>query len=370
MSPTEEAWPVQAAADALQRARNAIAEAGAGAALLAAPGSVAWATGHVVTPALAFPSHDGRLERPTLAVVGPAGAVTLGTAPAPLVGRGVAYSAGSRYEELPESLDSVGWSGGRILLEPDHVPAGALQALQALGSPPDVRPIGSLLADLREAKSPWELEGIREACAVVDAAHEAIRSAIAAGASELDLYAVAVGAMNAEAGGQVLAGGELQYGERAGRRIFTAEPTSIRLTPGDVAISDIYARHPNGWWSDSCSTIVCGSPSPPQADALKRVREALYAGAEALRPGVRAGDVFSAVEARAGEQPGHAGHGIGRDHFEGPVIGRDVQARIPEGAVVALEPIRFVGGQAVKLEWVFRVTADGGEPLTSFPLEL
>ncbi len=53
----------------LDRAREAARVAGVDAVIAASPGMVAFLTGHVVPAQLAHPSRDGRLEKPTIAIV-------------------------------------------------------------------------------------------------------------------------------------------------------------------------------------------------------------------------------------------------------------------------------------------------------------
>jgi Xaa-Pro dipeptidase len=174
--------------------------------------------------------------------------------------------------------------------------------------------------------------------------------------------------MNTLAGDLVISGCELQVGRRG--ELLMGAPTGARVEPGDLVMSDIYPRHPNGWWADSCSTVSCGEPDETVRRTWQELYDGLRAGAEALRPGVTAGDVYQAVARHAGEQPGHAGHGIGRDHYEEPVIRPGNADELPAGAVIVLEPGRYGDGRGIRLEWAFRVSTDGGEPLTSFPLDL
>src|SRR5207302_6743475 len=151
--------------------------------------------------------------------------------------------------------------------------------------------------------------------------------------------AQAVSAAAGAADELVIMGAEIQAGRRG--ELMMGPPTSAKIAAGDLVMSDLYPRHPNGWWADSCSTVACGEPGPEQLDDWRRLHDALRAGREALRPGVSAGAVYDAIRRHAGEQPGHAGHGIGRDHYEEPAILPDSPARLPAGAVVVLEPGRY-----------------------------
>src|SRR5205823_6186055 len=78
----------------LERAREAMRAAGFDAVLAASPGLVAFLTGHVLPAHLAYPSRDGRLEKPTLALVTQGAALTVGVDPKPSVGEAVSYGSG------------------------------------------------------------------------------------------------------------------------------------------------------------------------------------------------------------------------------------------------------------------------------------
>jgi Xaa-Pro aminopeptidase len=71
------------------------------------------------------------------------------------------------------------------------------------------------------------------------------------------------------------------------------------------------------------------------------------------------------------DYPHHSGHGIGTTHFERPFIMPWNNETLAEDMVVMLEPGVYqpgIGG--MRLEWAFRVTPAGGEPLTQFSLSL
>jgi Xaa-Pro aminopeptidase len=354
----------------LERVREAMREAGVDAVLAASPGLVAFLTGHVVPAHLAYPSRDARLEKPTLALVTLDRAVTVGADPAPQVGEALPYGDGrAGLHDDPDAFAALaaaaeGLEGARVAVELAQVPAAAIAALPRA----HVGPLDGLLRGARAAKSDGEIDALREACALADAGQRTLRDAVRPGVSEVELYATVAAAMHARGGGLVLAGCELQCGART--EIAMGAPTAARVAPGDLVMCDLYPRHPNGWWADSCSTVVCGEPDEEHRRVWRKLHDGLLAGQEALRPGARAGDVHAAVCRFAGEQPGHSGHGIGRDHYEEPVIVAGSDEALPEGAVIVLEPGRYGAGRGMRLEWAFRVTSAGGEPLNSFPLEL
>ncbi len=360
----------------LDRAREAMASAEVDAVLVASPGLVAFLTGHVVPAFLAYPSRDGRLEKPTLALVTADGAATVGAAPSPDVGAAIPYGAGARglldapeaFGALAGAAEELGFTGGRVAVEQALVPAAAVAALSVAVPGAVLVALDGLLRTAKAAKSDEELEGLREAIALCDAGQDAVRAATEPGRSELELYASAVRAMNGCADSLVISLGEIQVGERGEQ--MAGAPTRARVAEGELVMCDLAPRHPNGWWGDSCMTVACGEPDPAVRATWTELRDAMEAGRELLRPGVAAGDVYAAMELHAGELPGHGGHSIGRDHYEDPVIAPGNREPLSGGTVIVLEPGRYGDGRGMRIEHAFRVTPDGGERLSAFSLEL
>ncbi len=358
------------------RARLALREHRFDGALVASPGLVAFLTGHVLPAHLGFPSRDGRLERPTLALITDRELVTIGVTPRPASGDVVAYGAAGRglfdgvegYAPLAEVIAGVGLTRGRLAVEASLVPSAAVDAVRRIAPSLELLPLDDALRAARASKSDEEVEGLCAALALCDAGQNAMRGAVCPGASEGQLYAAAVAAMIEAAGDFVVPLGEVQVGARG--ELMMGGPTSAAIGEGELAMCDLAPRHPNGWWGDSCLTVACGEPGEDVRATWGRLADALEAGRERLRPGVTAGEVYAAVAQHAGEQPGHAGHGIGRDHFEEPRIAPGGSEPLADGAVIVLEPGSYGDGRGMRIEHAFRVGPDGGVPLSTFRLEL
>ncbi len=360
----------------IERARAAMRKARVDAVLVASPGNVAFLTGHVIDARLAMPSRDTRIEKPTVALVTAEHAVTVGFEPQPTVGSGISYRADAvgqhespkAFAAVGEALDALGLWAGTVAVEGAYVPSAVVE-LAATHSPDlSWRPLDRILRGARASKDAGEIEGIGLACRVADAAQEALRSGVEVGATEADLYALAVAGGCQEAAEHVIVGGEVIAGPRTGDGMGRAGP--YRLQPGDLVMSDLFPRHTNGFWADTCLTVCCGEPSRGDLDDAQRLREAIDAGREMLRPGVKASAVYDAVAAVSGPLPAHAGHGIGRDHYEDPVLVPGNEEELQAGATIVLEPGRYRPGRGMRLEWAFEVTEDGGEPLSRFALEI
>lgn len=360
----------------LERTRSAMAAVGVDAVLVASPGMVAFLTGHVAPAHIALPSRDSRLEKPTLALVTADVAVTIGTEPDPATGIALAYGedavglhdAPTAFVALTRAMTEIGLTAGQLAVEATYVPAAVSMLVGEVHGGVRWRPLDDLLCEAKAMKDGHELAGIRAACDLCDGAQDAVRQAVRPGASEAELYAAAVGGACDRAGEHVIVGCELISGRRTQAGMGRAG--SRRLEPGDAVMSDVFPRHGNGFWADSCMSVVCGEPTARDRKDGQRLRDAIEAGRERLRPGVTAGEVYDAVAAISGPLPVHAGHGIGRDHYEEPMLVPGNNTRLPASAAVVLEPGIYRDGRGLRLEWAFEVTPDGGVPLTHFSLDI
>jgi Xaa-Pro aminopeptidase len=148
-------------------------------------------------------------------------------------------------------------------------------------------------------------------------------------------------------------------------------PTARVVKEGDPILCDLGPRA-HGYWGDSCNTIFVGQPGPAFMKLYRTTQRAVEVIQETLRPGITAADFDRTVRSvfvDAGvDNPLHTGHGIGTGVHEWPRIVPDQDVTIQEGMVLMLEPGAYepgVGG--VRLEWMYLVTANGNETLSTFP---
>jgi Xaa-Pro dipeptidase len=184
--------------------------------------------------------------------------------------------------------------------------------------------------------------------------------------TELELWALVRGAMETAAGSRVPAVADLVSGPRTEE--VGGPPGPRTLTDGDLVICDLVPRL-DGYWGDSCSTIALGEPSSGAREKHRRSREALARGLDAVRPGVRAGDLDALVRADLG-YPHHTGHGLGVSWHEEPRIVPDSDTILEPGMIVALEPAVYADGEGVRVEQTTVVTPDGCEILSAHSLDL
>lgn len=244
-------------------------------------------------------------------------------------------------------------------------------------------PVEGLIEAQRQVKEPAELERIRAACAVADAALTQTLPDIRAGVSEYDLALALEWRMRTAAAEGLAFDVTCLSGPRAA--LPHGSPGPRRLDAGEVLLFDFGARV-DGYRSDMTRTFFVGEPTPrdlevyqlvarAQAAAIELLREALAAG---RRPTNREVDAAAreVIEAAGhGRHFGHGtGHGIGLATHELPSLGRSApDAALPSPTVFSVEPGVYLDGQTgVRIEDLVsidtaRATVD---LLTGFPRDV
>ncbi len=266
-----------------------------------------------------------------------------------------------------------GLRAGRIGFEDQSLPFGSYQQLRANLSAFELVPASDLVKRLRAVKSDTELGLIREAMRLTEVAGAAILDSVRPGVSERELAVIAEEA--AVAGGADGLAFVIVAAQERGAVVHGA-PTDYRLQTGDVLRFDLGATC-NGFSGDLARTVVVGdTASEAHARHYGALRAAVEAGIAAIAPGVTAGEVYDA-QMRAGRQIDpelsreHAGHGLGLEVHEEPMIVSGSDFVLEAGMVVMIENARYLPGKAgYQLEDLVRVTPTGGEVLTTLPRDL
>lgn len=141
------------------------------------------------------------------------------------------------------------------------------------------------------------------------------------------------------------------------------------IEDGDLVSLDFGVTY-NDMVTDSAITVLVGEGTGATRKLVKGTKEALEAGINVLKDGVRTGDIGAAVE-RVMTQYGFGivrdlvGHGVGHEVHEGPdvpnygIAGTGDSLRA--GMTICIEPMSTLGGDAVVLDkdgWTIS-TADG-----------
>jgi Xaa-Pro aminopeptidase len=261
---------------------------------------------------------------------------------------------------------------GRIAFEARSVTYSGYETLAAGGL--ELEPTRGVVEGLRAVKEVTELDAIRRAAAIGDAAFARLAEERFTGRSERDL------AWRME---------ELLHDEGAHGLSFPvvvaagvtgaaphAKPGDGPIEAGETVVIDAGAVY-DGYCSDCTRTFATGT-LPEELDRAYRIcLEAQLAGLAAVRAGVGGADADAAardvIEAAGyGEAFGHGlGHGVGLAVHEEPALRKESTDVLEPANVVSVEPgIYLPGLGGIRIEDLVIVTDDGADVLTQFTKEL
>lgn len=211
-----------------------------------------------------------------------------------------------------------------------------------------------------ERRSGREIECIRQAGVVVADALELCKKLAVPGITtgELDREAEA---LIRERGGIPLFKGYRGFPATicasVNEEVVHGIPGARKLNNGDIISVDVGVRL-GGYCADAAVTVPVGEVSPDATRLMDICRAALAKGIEVLRPGVRlsvlSGAIQNYVEAQGcSVVRDYTGHGVGRELHEDPQIPNFVTKSVrdevlPEGCVLAIEPMVNAGGPKVR----------------------
>jgi Xaa-Pro aminopeptidase len=139
---------------------------------------------------------------------------------------------------------------------------------------------------------------------------------------------------------------------------------------GDLVICDATVAGPGGYYSDFARTYSRGEPTPQSRARYREAYESLQEALTLMKPG-RCPEFFARFGKHSSSRlPGLDGfHGVGLCIYEAPWLrGGDPQeyaVALEENMIIALE----INHNPVKLEHLLRVTDDGVEILSSYPMD-
>jgi Xaa-Pro aminopeptidase len=263
----------------------------------------------------------------------------------------------------------------RLGFEEAHVSVREHARLREL-LPDRVELVGThgLVEGLRAVKEPGEVEAMRAAAALADAAFEALIAGGLVGRTERDLAAELEfdmrrrGAERPSFEAIVAAGphGALPH----------ASPRDVEIRRGDLVVID-WGAQLDGYCSDCTRTLAAGGVDGHGSEIYHLVLEAQRQGLEAVAVGA-SGQAVDAVARRIIDDAGYAehfghglGHGVGLEVHEGPRLGQRSEAVLDAGNVVTVEPgVYLPGDLGVRIEDLVLVTEAGPDVLNTLPKDL
>ena len=274
-------------------------------------------------------------------------------------------------------LRRLGAERGRIgIAGEDIMPATMYRDL--IGALPGARfeNANELVDGLRASKSPAEVEYLRGAARIVEAGYAAIFAAVRPGVRESDLCAEGHAA-GMRAGADFVRYVRVHSGPWASWGSRWPQATQRHLEPGDIIRFDYVGAFEGYGFDVNRTAVVPGKKLAPKVEAMIELCAATTeAAVAAVRTGIAAAEIHRAASKFLDENAGGggqylypmAGHGIGLETVEAPLIQPDNEAVLATGMVLCVEPtfnLPEVGGANV--EQMVLVQEGGCEILTKTP---
>jgi len=277
--------------------------------------------------------------------------------------------------EIKDRLTDAGVAGEPVGVDWAEVPT--FFELQKQGV--DVRDGQQVMLDAREIKSKDEITLLATAAAMVDGTYQDIAAALRPGVRENEIVALANKRLY-EMGSDDVESINAVSGERCNPHPHNFSDRMIR--PAEQAFFDIMHSY-NGYRTCYYRCFAVGRATQPQIDAYRRAREWIDAAIDMIKPGVSTDQVArlwpTAQEIGLADEKTafglEFGHGLGLALHERPIISRltslDAPLEIKQGMVFALETYcpATDGHSAARIEEEVVVGPNGLEILTKFPAQ-
>lgn len=273
-------------------------------------------------------------------------------------------------------LDTLtGTSRKRIGVEPNRMRLLEFRYVKIGAPEADYPDASDVLGVLRLRKDQAEVEAMRKAVRVAEAALEATIPLIEIGMAEKELAAELVTQLLRHGSEPELPFSPIVSGGPNSANPH-ASPTGRTLQVGDLLVID-YGATVDGYISDITRTFAVGEVEAEYEKIHKIVQEANAAGRAAGKPSVPCADVDKAARAVI-EKAGYGayfthrtGHGIGMEAHEEPYMRGDNMQILEPGMAYTVEPgIYLPGRNGVRVEDNVVVTETGSESLTILPREM
>lgn len=344
--------------------RRRLTELGLDALLVSHPPNVRYLTGFSGSSGLLLVTHDRTLLITDMRYADQAPVETAGAAE-------VLVELSNIWERLRRVLESRGRT--RLGFERERITVRDAERLARFEA---ADPVGTadLVDALRLVKDEGEVEAIRRAADLAQAALASLLPTIRAGQTEREIAARLEHALRDRGSEWHPFQTIVASGPRSALPHARASERSVAR--GELLLIDFGAQL-DGYCSDITRTMIVGEADGRQREiyevvrvAQRTAREGIWGGMSGREADALARDVIEA--AGFGESFGHSlGHGVGLEVHEGPRLAKLADEALPVGAVVTVEPgIYLQGWGGVRLEDDVHLTGDGPRCLTDGRTEL
>jgi len=349
----------------LSKIRAAMAAEGFEALLLTSEVNRQYAAGYNISEGVAIITQDGARYMTDSRYIEDA-ENNLGGFEVQMVGKGVTYN-----ELLKAAMADFGVQ--KLGYEENFITVGEFKGYQeALNA--EFTDCQNLFTKLRGSKTPEEIEIMKQAQAVTDAAFADVLKVIQPGMSELELMAELVYRLLKHGGLKMSFDPIVVSGPNSS--MPHGVPGHRKLQAGDFITMDFGVKV-GGYCSDMTRTVALGYATDEMKKVYQTVLDAQLAGIAATKAGVPGCDVDAAArkvitDAGYGDYFGHGyGHSLGLQIHEAPNCNAANKEPLPAFAVCSAEPGIYLPGKfGVRIEDVVIVKEDGCEDITQSPKEL
>lgn len=231
--------------------------------------------------------------------------------------------------------------------------------------------LSQALYDLRTVKAPEEIEKIKAAQQLAEAALNRLLEHLHAGMTERET------ALELDFTMRRLGAEDLSFETIALTGAHTSMPHGVpddRVIAQNSFVLMDFGAVVDGYHSDMTRTVCVGTPTEEMREIYHIVRTAQQAGLAAARPGITGRELDAAArdiirDAGYGEAFGHSlGHGVGMEIHEYPVAAPSREQILAPGNVVTVEPGIYLPGRfGIRIEDFVHITENGCENLTNMP---
>jgi Xaa-Pro aminopeptidase len=232
----------------------------------------------------------------------------------------------------------------------------------------DMIPVDGLVESVRAVKEPGEIELIKKAAAITDAAYESVVKIIRPGVTEKKVAWELEKSLR-EGGSQTLPF-EIIVASGPRAALPHAKPSERVIEDGEPVVIDMGAKY-EGYASDLTRTVCAGTAD----DTFKKVYNTVLKAQKAAMAMISKGITGKAADSIAreiiqkagyGEAFGHSlGHGVGLAPHELPRLGPNSEDTLADGMVFTVEPGIYISGWGgVRIEDTVVMEKGKARPIT------
>jgi len=266
---------------------------------------------------------------------------------------------------LVKALQKEGLDRATVAIDELGLMPGHWERLQQELPNAKLVPAMKLFREIRAVKTPQEIERLRRIATITEESVEAALKLARPGVTELEM-SCAFHTKTVESNATPVLGC-LGFGARSA--MPNVYPSETKLKAGDVIRFDAGGRYKH-YRADLARIAILGEPDNKIKTYHKALHNGVIAAFDAIRPGVRASEVFE-VAMNATRKSGiphysrsHVGHGIGLDGYDMPDLIPGNDQIIEEGMVMCVEtPYYEFGWCGLQVENTVVVRKDGVELL-------